>query len=299
MSNVSSESGSGVAADDLLSDIMSLLEAEKAKGRERVFLDPGARTSLFGLGDKAVPSPAAVAGRAAPAAVSRRGVTAAPVAIPPRSAGVSEPAARLSQAAAESAAAGVLEMADAPQDLSGYDLEALPGIVAACRRCGLHAGRRQSVFADGSPHAALMFIGEGPGEDEDIQGKPFVGRAGQLLTKMIEAMHLRREDVYIANVVKCRPPGNRTPAEDEARACLPYLERQIALVKPKLIVLLGATPLLHLLGKKGITALHGTWLDYGGIPVMPTYHPAYLLRVQAKKREVWEDLQKVMQRLGL
>ena len=276
-----------MSVDNILNDIMALLEAERTKGRERVFLDPGTCSALFAARDTAVRSPAAAPNRDAPAAS------------PPRKPRVPEPAAPLPEMAVESTATGVLEVADAPLDVGGYDLDSLPAIVAACRRCGLHAGRRQSVFADGNPQAALMFIGEGPGEDEDIQGKPFVGRAGQLLTKMIEAMHLGREAVYIANIVKCRPPGNRTPAESEARACLPYLERQIDLVRPQVLVLLGATPLLYLLAKKGITALHGTWCEYRGIPVMPTYHPAYLLRVPAKKREAWSDLQKVMQRLGL
>ena len=155
------------------------------------------------------------------------------------------------------------------------------------------------MFADGSPTARLMFVGEGPGAEEDEQGVPFVGAAGQLLTKMITAMKLKREDVYIANIVKCRPPANRTPADDEGQACLPYLQRQIELVKPEVIVVLGGVPFLHLLGQKGITSGRGKWYEYKGIPVMATYHPAFLLRMPGKKAEVWNDLQLVMARLGL
>jgi len=143
-----------------------------------------------------------------------------------------------------------------------------------------------------------MFIGEGPGAEEDKQGLPFVGEAGELLDRMIVAMQLGPEDVYIANIVKCRPPGNRNPEAPEAAACLPYLERQIALVRPEVIVLLGAVPLRFLLNKTGITRTRGKWLDYNGTPVMPTYHPAYLLRVPQKKRDVWGDLQQVMRLLG-
>ena len=143
-----------------------------------------------------------------------------------------------------------------------------------------------------------MFIGEGPGAEEDRQGFPFVGPAGQLLTRMIEAMQFRRDEVYIANIVKCRPPGNRNPNEEEAATCSGYLRRQIELVKPKVIVVLGAVPLRYLLHENGINACHGKWFDYEGIPVLPTFHPAYLLRMEGKKREAWEDLKKVMQKLG-
>ena len=154
------------------------------------------------------------------------------------------------------------------------------------------------VFGEGNPHAELMFIGEGPGMDEDKQGRPFVGAAGQLLDKMIIAMQYKREDVYIANIVKCRPPDNRNPEEDEAAQCLPYLKRQIELVSPKVIVVLGAVPLLRLLGKTGIMKLRGQWDEYNGIKVMPTFHPAFLLRSPEAKKDVWRDLQQVMQFLG-
>ncbi len=169
---------------------------------------------------------------------------------------------------------------------------------ATCTRCRLHKSRTNPVFADGAPNAELMFIGEGPGRDEDEQGIPFVGRAGQLLTKMIEAMQFDRKEVYIANIVKCRPPENRAPMDDEAEQCLPYLLRQIELVKPKVIVLLGAVPLKYILGLNGITKVRGNWKEFKGIKVMPTLHPAYLLRNPPAKKDAWEDLQKVMAVFG-
>jgi DNA polymerase len=143
-----------------------------------------------------------------------------------------------------------------------------------------------------------MFIGEGPGYDEDQQGIPFVGKAGQLLTKMINAMQFARSDVYIANIVKCRPPGNRNPEPDEVEACIPYLHRQIESIKPEVIVLLGAVPLRALLGGRSIRRERGQWRDFQGITVMPTFHPSYLLRLPEAKRDVWDDLQQVMRRLG-
>lgn len=167
-----------------------------------------------------------------------------------------------------------------------------------CRSCPLCAKRTNVVFGEGNEKTELMFIGEGPGMDEDQQGRPFVGVAGQLLTKMIIAMQFRREDVYIANVVKCRPPNNRVPLPEEANACLPYLRRQINLIQPKVIVLLGATPLQYILGKTGIIRSRGKWDEYQGIKVMPTFHPAYLLRNANAKRDVWNDLQEVMKVFG-
>ncbi len=170
-----------------------------------------------------------------------------------------------------------------------------------CRRCRLCEGRRQVVFGTGDPKAKLMFIGEGPGADEDAQGVPFVGRAGQLLTDIItKGMGINRADVYIANIVKCRPPDNRVPLPDEAAACLPYLKAQISAIQPKVLVTLGKTAVLHLLGVEApITKVRGKWLQYGEIPVMPTFHPSYLLRNPAAKRDVWEDIQKVMAKLGI
>ncbi len=168
-----------------------------------------------------------------------------------------------------------------------------------CQKCALAQTRHSVVFGEGNPHARLMFIGEGPGADEDLQGRPFVGKAGQLLDKMIGAMQFTREEVFIANIVKCRPPGNRVPDEKEAEACIGYLKRQIELVQPEVIVLLGATAVRFLLEKtEGITRLRGNWQAYNGIPVMPTYHPAFLLRQESAKRAAWSDLKMVMQALG-
>lgn len=178
-------------------------------------------------------------------------------------------------------------------------LQALAESVQNCQNCPLCTTRKNVVFGDGNPHADLMFIGEGPGESEDEQGLPFVGRAGELLTRMIGAMGFDRwNDVYIANIVKCRPPGNRNPEEAEARACLAYLEQQIELVKPKVLVLLGAVPLLYLLNMRGIMRLHGNWYEYKGIKTLPTFHPAYLLRNPPMKAEAWKDLQIVMREFG-
>ena len=189
--------------------------------------------------------------------------------------------------------------AKAPQaDFSALSLEELAGVAKGCTACRLHGGRTNVVFGDGAANAELMFIGEGPGQDEDLQGRPFVGLAGQLLDKMITAMQFNRGEVYIANIVKCRPPDNRNPHPDEAAACLPYLERQIELIRPRVIVVLGSVPLEFLMRQKGIRKLRGQWLEYHGIPVMPTYHPAYLLRYPEAKKEVWADLQQVMKVFG-
>jgi DNA polymerase len=177
-------------------------------------------------------------------------------------------------------------------------LEELEGAVKGCLACPLGAHRLRFVFGEGHGAASMMFIGEGPGRDEDLQGRPFVGKAGELLDKMLGAVGLDRSRVYIANIVKCRPPDNRTPTPEEAQRCLPYLRRQIELIKPSVIVTLGATPLRELLGvRAGITRVRGQWqrLEMGGsepIPVMPTFHPAYVLRqyTQDVRRAVWSDL---------
>jgi uracil-DNA glycosylase len=169
-----------------------------------------------------------------------------------------------------------------------------------CTRCRLHKNRHSIVFGDGNPKAELVFIGEGPGADEDAQGLPFVGRAGKLLTQMIEAMGLQRNDVYICNVVKCRPPENRLPEEDEVKTCSPFLFRQLDVIAPKVIVCLGAVAAKTLLQtNRGISQFRGQWLEYRGSKLMATYHPAYLLRNPNAKGEVWKDLQKVMAVLGL
>jgi DNA polymerase len=178
-------------------------------------------------------------------------------------------------------------------DLPG-DLDALARLVSTCRNCGLCETRTQTVFADGSPRARLVFVGEAPGRDEDAKGLPFVGRAGQLLDKMIAAIDLRREEVYICNVLKCRPPENRTPLPNEVEQCLPYLAQQIALLKPALICALGLSAAQALLSTKGsMASLRGKTFEYRGIPLIPTYHPAALLRNPSLKREAWEDLKRV------
>jgi DNA polymerase len=169
-----------------------------------------------------------------------------------------------------------------------------------CTRCKLHKGRNKIVFGDGNPKAQLVFVGEGPGADEDMQGLPFVGRAGKLLTQMIEAMGLQRSDVYICNVVKCRPPENRAPEPDEVSACSPFLIRQIDSIHPRVIVCLGATAAKTILNTtRGISQFRGEWLEWRGHKLMATYHPAYLLRNPPAKADVWRDLQKVMAELGL
>ena len=183
-------------------------------------------------------------------------------------------------------------------DLSNMGWQELHQCALQCSACSLAPTRKNVVFGCGSQQTELMFIGEGPGADEDEQGVPFVGKAGELLTKMIKAMTYDRSEVYIANIVKCRPPENRNPSDDEAAACLPLLKRQIELVNPKAIVLLGAVPLKYLMGKTGITRQRGNWMEYNGIQVMPTYHPAYLLRNPVAKKDVWQDLQQVMRYLG-
>jgi uracil-DNA glycosylase len=168
-----------------------------------------------------------------------------------------------------------------------------------CRRCKLCDGRKNIVFGSGNPRAELVFVGEGPGADEDVQGVPFVGAAGQLLTKMIEAMGYTRDDVYICNVVKCRPPNNRNPEPDEVTACEPFLRAQLQAVRPKAIVALGKFAAQTLLrDSTPITRMRGTWREYEGIKLMPTFHPAYLLRQPAEKKKAWEDLQQVMKFFG-
>jgi uracil-DNA glycosylase family 4 len=172
--------------------------------------------------------------------------------------------------------------------------------IGDCTRCALHKGRNKIVFGDGSPNARLMFVGEGPGADEDAQGIPFVGKAGQLLNNMIAAMGLKRDEVYIANVVKCRPPGNRTPEPDEANTCSPFLFRQIDVVRPQVLVALGATAATYLFGaRQPLAGLRGRVHAFRGAQLIVTYHPAYLLRDPRQKKEAWADLQIAMRELGL
>ena len=167
-----------------------------------------------------------------------------------------------------------------------------------CAKCALSQERNHIVPGEGNAHADILFVGEGPGYEEDMQGRPFVGRAGQLLDKMIAAIGLQREDVYIANIVKCRPPGNRTPSDEEAAACLPYLREQFKLIRPKIIVCLGATPARHIIDPSvRITRDRGVWTQRKDIYIMPTFHPAALLRDQSKKKDAWEDFQAVRDKL--
>lgn len=183
--------------------------------------------------------------------------------------------------------------------LAFQDLASMAKAVATCQRCRLAKGRTQVVFGVGNPKARVVFVGEAPGAEEDRQGEPFVGRAGQLLNSMLRACGLSRSEVYIANIVKCRPPGNRDPQDDEAAACLPFLRRQLALIKPEIIVLLGRVAARHLLGITApISSYRGSWRHWEGVEVLPTFHPAYLLRNPQAKREAWEDLKKLMARLA-
>jgi uracil-DNA glycosylase len=231
--------------------------------------------------------------RAAMAAAAPRRAPAAPINVVPSAPQKSAPAATILPAAAPS-------LFEAIERIAGDTLPRIREDIGDCTRCKLHKGRTKIVFGTGNPNADLMFVGEGPGRDEDLSGEPFVGRAGKLLTDMIKAMGLQREDVYIANVVKCRPPENRLPEKDEITTCSPFLMRQIDAIKPKVICTLGSCSAQTLLQTaQGISKLRGEWFDFRGTKLMPTYHPAYLLRNPAAKPEVWKDLQKVMAVLGL
>lgn len=184
---------------------------------------------------------------------------------------------------------------------SGYaSLEELKKYIGDCKRCKLGYGRTNLVFGVGSPQARLVFVGEGPGREEDEAGLPFVGEAGRLLTRIIKAMGFIREEVYICNVVKCRPPKNRDPEEDEIETCLPFLKEQLNLIRPEVICTLGRIAAQALLGREfKITFERGRWHSFMDIPLMPTYHPAYLLRNPSAKRQVWDDIQKIMKHMGL
>jgi uracil-DNA glycosylase family 4 len=185
------------------------------------------------------------------------------------------------------------------QASSPETLEAIRTDLGECRRCRLSESRKHIVFGAGDPHARLVFVGEGPGYDEDQKGEPFIGAAGQLLTKIIEAIKYTRDQVYICNIIKCRPPGNRNPLPDEIEACLPFLKRQLTVIKPDVICALGTFAAQALLDTTlPISKLKGRFHDYNGIRVLPTYHPAYLLRNPGKKRDVWEDMKKLMRALG-
>lgn len=276
---------------DIFDHVIEFLEHQKRRGVKTVNLDPGTVDGLFanaGTGTQkrvqAVSPPQSDAPRNAPPRSAEKPASSAADPAPYSPAPATHPG-RTNKAV-------IVEEAD-PRDW-----DELREAVLACPKCRLSETRTHAVFGEGSIKAPVMFIGEGPGYHEDQSGRPFVGRAGELLTRMISAMQFAREDVYITNIVKCRPPGNRNPQDDEAAACLPYLNRQIDIIKPKIMVLLGAVPLRHLLGLGGITKIHGTFYEYRGIPVCPTYHPSFLLRSPQRKTEAWEDLQKVMRHVG-
>jgi uracil-DNA glycosylase family 4 len=252
----------------------------------RVHLERSEVTGASGVPAGAFPMPAALAGDGEAAAAADR--AAAPVSRP---APAAPPAAQRPQP--DDGGPRVAED-------GRRRLEVLAGEVRGCTLCGLHRERTQAVFARGTGSSGLCFVGEGPGADEDAQGFPFVGKAGQLLDRMIGAMGFERDEVYVCNIVKCRPPKNRKPEPDEMAACRPYLAEQLELVNPRVIVALGATAVEGLLGVSGgITRLRGNWRLYKGtIAVMPTFHPAYLLRTPEAKRDVWNDLQEVLKHLG-
>jgi len=281
---------------DILEDLKTFVEVEIQAGRRMAPVDAEAAAAFLAA------KPAAPA--AAPAAAGPATVTV--------SATVHQPAAPASSRNGESiqhsafsiqhssGAQGAPEGGVAGRAAAAADLAAIAASVAECRECNLALTRGKAVPGEGNPNSPdVMFVGEAPGRDEDVLGRPFVGRAGQLLDKMIAAMGYRREDVFIANIIKCRPPQNRTPTPEEMAVCIPYLRRQIAFVRPKMIVALGATAFKGLSGDAlaNVSRVRGTWTEFEGIPMMPTFHPAYLLRVPSAKRVVWEDLQKVMARL--
>jgi DNA polymerase len=294
------------AYQELLNATVRHLEQMRRRGVKRVKVSPEALRAISGSLPPASPAPAAEVGETLlPAAAPSAARPLAPLAPAPVSASpiVSPP--EISMASTESIDA---RPALSPQAKPAA-LEALRARVLPCVKCAhLAASRTQVVFGVGTALAELMFVGEAPGADEDAQGEPFVGAAGQLLTKIILATGLSRSQVYIANILKCRPDtpgqssGNRKPTPSEMVTCLPYLAEQIEIIRPKVLVALGATAVEGLLGKtEGITKLRGKWRLWRGVPLMPTYHPAYLLRNQAmtEKRKVWEDMMQVMERLGM
>jgi uracil-DNA glycosylase family 4 len=248
-------------------------------------------------------APRAAAPTPAPAAPPAEAAAEAPVrpAVPAAVAAPARPAAAIAATVpATPPPAAVRAAPTAASDDPVAQLQALRHEVLPCTRCKLHQGRQHTVFGEGNPRARVMFIGEAPGAREDQSGRPFVGDAGQLLDRIITgAMGLQRQDVYIANINKCRPPGNRVPEPDEVAACLPFLRQQVEIVRPEVLVCLGRTAAQNLLGTTAsTTALRGRELEYLGIPVVVTWHPAYLLREPAHKRETWEDIKRVNRLLG-
>ncbi len=220
---------------------------------------------------------------------------------PRRSANSPPPASKASAPASEPAE--FFPAASASTEAARPTLESIREELGDCRRCKLWEGRQNIVFGEGDPNADILFVGEGPGADEDAQGRPFIGRAGQLLTRWIElGMGIPRKSVYIGNIVKCRPPNNRDPEKDEVAACIDFIKRQIRAVNPRVLILLGRVPMTRLLGvRDGITKVHGTWYRFEGVPTMPIFHPSYCLRPpqDEKKRLVWGDLKKVLAYLDM
>jgi uracil-DNA glycosylase len=283
---------------DVLEDVRRHLLWQEADGGRTLLVD--AAQAKAAQAANAPAKPVAATPRAAPPAPARApAVAPAPVRAPP------PPRAPAPAAASPS----VLFQMDSVQK----PLPPLPGVVEGerptldqirvelgdCRRCKLCEGRKNIVFGSGSPRAELVFVGEGPGETEDLQGVPFVGKAGELLTKMIEAMGFHRDSVYICNVVKCRPPDNRNPEPDEVASCEPFLRAQLLALQPKVIVALGKFAAQTLLrDTTPITRMRGQWREYQGVKLMPTFHPAYLLRNPAEKKAAWSDLQQVMKFFG-
>ncbi len=228
------------------------------------------------------------------------GVDGLPFSPPERAPGPDAAASSLPPGAAGSLSGADGAVAVAPAPTGAETLAEIRGDLGECRRCTLGAGRTTLVFGVGNPKARLLFVGEAPGREEDLRGEPFVGEAGQLLTRIIKAMGFAREEVYICNVLKCRPPGNRNPLPEEVEACSTFMLRQVRAIAPEAIVALGTFAAQALLGtKEPISKLRGVFHDYHGIPLMPTFHPAFLLRNPERKREVWEDMKQVMGRLGI
>lgn len=292
-----------MTTEESVDALRSYVQFLRQEGVRQIRLSPAARDGLARLAAKVKGSPATAVRPAQPQAAP---AVAAPRSSP--SSGVTSPRTNI---ASSSLTAPVSN--EPPLEITGSSkveqLRHLAERASVCMKCPHLAARRHNVvFGVGNPDAKLMFVGEAPGEDEDLQGEPFVGRAGQLLTKMIIAMGLTREQVYIGNIVKCRPDmpagasGNRKPTKQEMETCVPYLRAQIEVIKPTVMVALGATAVEGLLGPIGtIGSLRGKFLEYRGVPLMPTYHPSYLLRNQSntEKRKVWDDLLKVMERLEM
>ncbi len=266
---------------DLTEELLRLLRHHKAKGRQYVFLSPENLTYL-----QQSPRPSQTPASSDDTARKQ--------------AQTDDQAVQQQASPQQSAASSTPRKKERVSDsrVGQMDWETLISTIQSCTACPLHSVRTQTVPGAGNMNAELMFIGEAPGEEEDRQGLPFVGKAGQQLDKMIKAMQFEREEVFIGNIVKCRPPANRVPQNNETSQCLPYLERQIELIQPRIIVLLGSTPLSQLTGARSINRAHGQWYEVYGIPAVPTFHPSFLLRSPAKKKEAWEDLKQVMRYLG-